>query len=76
MLDFKCEALRLLSLEHVVGAKDGDFDGRGVHPGVLEGRDGVITVVDAAIEDGDRGGIVDEEGLLVGVGGKVDKVEM
>lgn len=53
----------------MAGGHNGGFDERGVLLAVQEGGDGAIADVDVAGEDGDGGGSVGEEDLLVGVGG-------
>ena len=56
-------------MERLAGAEDGAFDQRGVLLRVLEAGDGAVAEVDVGGEDGDGGGVVGEEDLLVGVRG-------
>ena len=62
-------------MERLAGAEDGAFDQRGVLLRVLEAGDGAVAEVDVGGEDGDGGGVVGEEDLLVGVRGGDGDVE-
>jgi len=59
----------------MAGGHNGGSDERGVLLAVQEGGDGAVADVDAAGEDGDGGGVVGEEDLLVGVCGGDRDVE-